>query len=75
MCIVILQIKCYQYWPCGQAYGHVDQLEFGNFRIHYLQELHNEYFTIRTLELENMLVSRIKNSLDIVTAQPDVEIQ
>lgn len=49
------QIKCYQYWPCGEANGHIDQLEFENFRIYYLQELHNEYFTIRTLELENTL--------------------
>ncbi|XP_078365840.1 uncharacterized protein LOC144650067 isoform X1 [Oculina patagonica] len=49
------QIKCYQYWPCGEAYGHVNHLEFGDFRIYYLRELRNEYFTIRSLELENML--------------------
>lgn len=49
------QIKCYEYWPCGEAYGHSNQLEFGNFKINYLQELHNEYFTIRSLELENTL--------------------
>ena len=54
---VILQIKCYQYWPCGEEYGHVSQLEFGNFRINYRQEWRNEYFTIRSLELENILVS------------------
>ena len=52
------QIKCYQYWPCGEEYGHVGQLEFGNFRIYYRQELRNEYFTIRSLELENISVSR-----------------
>ena len=54
---VTLQIKCYQYWPCGEAYAHSNQLEFGNFKINYLRELHNEYFTIRSLELENILVS------------------
>ncbi|XP_020610211.1 tyrosine-protein phosphatase non-receptor type 1-like, partial [Orbicella faveolata] len=54
------QIKCYQYWPCGEEYGHVSHLEFGNFRIHYLQELRSEYFTIRSLELENILVSSCK---------------
>ena len=54
---LVLQIKCYQYWPCGVASGHVDQLEFGAFKIYYLQELRNEYFTIRSLELENMQVS------------------
>lgn len=48
------QIKCYQYWPSGEEYGHVSQLEFGNFRIYYRQELRNEYFTIRSLELENI---------------------
>lgn len=48
------QIKCYQYWPCGEEHGHVGQLEFGNFRIYYRQELRNEYFTIRSLELENI---------------------
>lgn len=56
-CCDILQIKCYQYWPCGEEYGQVSHLEFGNFRIYYLQELRNEYFTIRSLELENILVS------------------
>lgn len=49
------QIKCYQYWPCGETYAHSNQLEFGNFKINYLRELHNEYFTIRSLELENIL--------------------
>lgn len=49
------QIKCYQYWPCGVAAGHVDQIEFSDFRVYYLQELRNEYFTIRSLELENTL--------------------
>lgn len=57
------QIKCYQYWPCGASYGHVDQLEFGNFKIYYIQELRNEYFTIRTLELENMLTGE-RRSID-----------
>lgn len=55
---VMSQIKCYQYWPCGEEHGHVGQLEFGNFRIYYRQELRNEYFTIRSLELENISVSR-----------------
>ena len=58
-CCDILQIKCYQYWPCGEAYGHVNHVEFGDFRIYYLQEMRNEYFTIRSLELENILVSMI----------------
>ena len=56
---VTLQIKCYQYWPCGEAYAHYNQLEFGNFKINYLRELHNEYFTTRSLELENILVSSL----------------
>ena len=53
----MLQKKCFQYWPCGEVYGHVDQMEFGNFRIYYIQEKGDEFFTIRTLELESLLVS------------------
>ncbi|XP_073233033.1 tyrosine-protein phosphatase non-receptor type 1-like isoform X1 [Porites lutea] len=49
------QKKCFQYWPCGEVYGHVDQMEFGNFRIYYIQEKGDEFFTIRTLELESVL--------------------
>ena len=53
----MLQKKCFQYWPCGEVYGHVDQIEFGNFRIYYIQEKGDEFFTIRTLELESVQVS------------------
>lgn len=49
------QVKCFQYWPCGQAAGHSDMLEFEDFKVYYLKEVGNEYFTIRTLELENFV--------------------
>ena len=52
----ILQVKCYQYWPCGQAAEHVDQLDFEDFKVYFLKEIGNDYFTIRTLELENFVV-------------------
>ena len=56
-CGWLLQIKCYQYWPCGVVQDHVDVMEFGNFRISYLSERMGNYFTIRSLELENLTVS------------------
>lgn len=49
------QVKCYQYWPYGQAAGHVDQLDFEDFKVYFLKEIGNDYFTIRTLELENFV--------------------
>ncbi|XP_067052052.1 tyrosine-protein phosphatase non-receptor type 2-like isoform X2 [Acropora muricata] len=49
------QVKCFQYWPCGQAADHSDMLEFEDFKVYYLKEVGNDYFTIRTLELENFV--------------------
>ncbi|XP_020897721.1 tyrosine-protein phosphatase non-receptor type 1 isoform X2 [Exaiptasia diaphana] len=48
------QIKCYQYWPCGEAVGHTNVLEFGNYRITYIDENMSEFFTVKTLELYNI---------------------
>ncbi|KAK3752022.1 hypothetical protein QZH41_009342 [Actinostola sp. cb2023] len=48
------QIKCYQYWPCGEKVGHTNTLEFGNFKITYIDENMSEFFTVKTLELYNI---------------------
>ena len=56
LCCYLMQVKCFQYWPCGQAAGHSNMLEFEDFKVYYLKEVGNEYFTIRTLELENFVV-------------------
>ena len=53
------QIKCSQYWPCGVAQNHVDSMVFENFRVTYVSERKNEFFTIRSLEVENLAVSTV----------------
>ncbi|XP_048577171.1 neurofilament medium polypeptide isoform X2 [Nematostella vectensis] len=47
------QIKCFQYWPCGERYAHVNCLELDSFQIKYITENRSEEFTVRILELEN----------------------
>lgn len=54
------QLKCHQYWPCGEKVGHTDVLEFGCFRITYIEENMSEFFTVRKLEIFNMKVRQLR---------------
>ena len=57
MGLLNLQIKCHMYWPSEENDDQESVVTFGSFRIQFLSDKRNQYYIIRSLELENLEVS------------------
>lgn len=59
-CVCVLQVKCAQYWP--QREEREADFEDTNFRLTLISEDVKSYYTVRELELENLLVRHLISS-------------